>query len=368
MPIEIYPGGDHQFSPNLHLGLWGTDEVTTDNFLLIDAAFGGVGGIEVNGVLVPPTANFINSASVTFGVVGSNITLTAASGPVSFPAVSHEWLNSYSSVTGLFTAAQPAASDLSNGTTGTGAVVLASAIAGFGSGTVTTFSAGNVDSIITSSVATPTTTPALTFALATQTANTVWAGPTTGAAATPTFRALVAADIPAITVPWSSLGNAAANLTLANGAFNTTFDQTAPAVWTWANTTAATVAYLKRVPLVLGTITGTLTNFPVLVSVTVADLATVANGGHVQNASGYDIIFSSTPAGSGSGILPFEVISYSATTGKLVAYVQVPSAATGTQLYILYDNGSISTDQSSAAAVWSNGYLAVYHFGSKNGT
>src|ERR1035438_9793651 len=101
MPIEIYPGGDHQFSPNLHLGLWGTDEVTTDNFLLIDAAFGGVGGIEVNGVLVPPTANFVNSASVTFGVVGSNITLTAASA----------------------------------------------------GGTVTGFSAGNVGSIITSSVA-----------------------------------------------------------------------------------------------------------------------------------------------------------------------------------------------------------------------
>src|ERR1035438_2176201 len=80
MPIEIYPGGDHQFSPNLHLGLWGTDEVTTDNFLLIDAAFGGVGGIEVNGVLVPPTANFVNSASVVFSVVGSNISLTAAGG------------------------------------------------------------------------------------------------------------------------------------------------------------------------------------------------------------------------------------------------------------------------------------------------
>jgi hypothetical protein len=36
----------------------------------------------------------------------------------------------------------------------------------------------------------------LTGALATQTANLVWAGPTTGAAATPTFRALVGADLP----------------------------------------------------------------------------------------------------------------------------------------------------------------------------
>jgi hypothetical protein len=38
----------------------------------------------------------------------------------------------------------------------------------------------------------------LTGTLATQTANQVWAGPTTGAAAAPTFRALQAADIPAL--------------------------------------------------------------------------------------------------------------------------------------------------------------------------
>lgn len=36
----------------------------------------------------------------------------------------------------------------------------------------------------------------LTMTLATQTANTLWAGPTTGAAATPTFRAMVLADLP----------------------------------------------------------------------------------------------------------------------------------------------------------------------------
>ena len=39
-------------------------------------------------------------------------------------------------------------------------------------------------------------TQTLTVSLATQTANTVWAGPTTGPAAAPTFRALVAADVP----------------------------------------------------------------------------------------------------------------------------------------------------------------------------
>ena len=57
--------------------------------------------------------------------VGSS---TVPMSPISFPAVAHFFLNSYNSGTGLFTAAQPSASDLTNGTVGTGAVVLASAL------------------------------------------------------------------------------------------------------------------------------------------------------------------------------------------------------------------------------------------------
>lgn len=71
---------------------------------------------------------------------------------------------------------------------------------GGGVGTVTSFSAGNLSPLFTSSVATATSTPALTFALSTQTANTVFRGPTSGSAAAPTFGALVAADIPLITL------------------------------------------------------------------------------------------------------------------------------------------------------------------------
>lgn len=66
---------------------------------------------------------------------------------------------------------------------------------GGGTGTVTSFSAGNLSPLFTTSVATATTTPALSFALSTQTANTFFAGPTTGAAAAPTFRAMVNADL-----------------------------------------------------------------------------------------------------------------------------------------------------------------------------
>lgn len=68
--------------------------------------------------------------------------------------------------------------------------------AGGGSGTVTSFSAGNLSPLFTTSVATATTTPALTFSLSNANANTVLAGPTSGGAAAPTYRALVAADLP----------------------------------------------------------------------------------------------------------------------------------------------------------------------------
>lgn len=45
----------------------------------------------------------------------------------------------------------------------------------------------------------------LTGSLATQVANTVWAGPSTGVDAAPTFRALVAADIPSHNQAWSTI-------------------------------------------------------------------------------------------------------------------------------------------------------------------
>jgi len=47
-----------------------------------------------------------------------------------------------------------------------------------------------------------TSSGTLTLSLATEAANSVWAGPTTGSAAAPTFRALVAADIPSLSATY----------------------------------------------------------------------------------------------------------------------------------------------------------------------
>lgn len=72
------------------------------------------------------------------------------------------------------------------------------------SGTVTSV-AMTVPSFLSVAGSPVTTTGTLAVTLQTQTANTVFAGPTTGAAAAPTYRALVAADIPSLSATYLPL-------------------------------------------------------------------------------------------------------------------------------------------------------------------
>lgn len=76
-------------------------------------------------------------------------------------------------------------------------------IGGGGGGSVTSFSSGNLSPLFTTNVATATTTPALSFSLSNQSANTIFAGPSSGAAAAPTFRSISGDDIPSIS--WTKL-------------------------------------------------------------------------------------------------------------------------------------------------------------------
>lgn len=90
-----------------------------------------------------------------------------------------------------------------------------------GEGTVTNFTSGDLSPLFTTSVATATSTPALTFTLSTHTANTVFAGPTSGGAAGPTFRSLVTADLPSgvgdVVGPLSTTDNALARFDTTTG-------------------------------------------------------------------------------------------------------------------------------------------------------
>lgn len=105
-------------------------------------------------------------------------------------------------------------------------------------------------------------------------------------------------------------------------------------------------------------------NFPVVFSMTDPNLATSASGGHVTNASGYDIVFSTMP--DCSYLLSWDTETYTASTGNLIAWVKVPtvSASVNTAVYMCYGNSSITTYQGSASSVWSNNYEGVFHLGS----
>lgn len=115
------------------------------------------------------------------------------------------------------------------------------------------------------------------------------------------------------------------------------------------------------------------TNFPVLISGTyngsggVADLRTAANGGKVQNASGFDIGFY-TNSDCTTGKMNWETESYNAATGAVNYWVKIAnlSHTADTVFYVCYGNSSITTDQSSAAAVWDANYKGVWHL--PNGT
>jgi len=105
------------------------------------------------------------------------------------------------------------------------------------------------------------------------------------------------------------------------------------------------------------------TSFPVLISGTYPFLATAANGGRLQNANGYDIVFSSDP--NGQNLLDYEIDSYNGQSGAAAYWVRIPilSHTADTTLYMWYGNPSITGSQENKPGVWSNGYAGVWHFG-----
>lgn len=87
-----------------------------------------------------------------------------------------------------------AGSNVTVTTNATGGLVISSA-AGGGSGTVTDLTVGNLSPVFTSNVATSTTTPAVTYTLSNAASATGLFGPTSGASAPPSYRAIVGSDL-----------------------------------------------------------------------------------------------------------------------------------------------------------------------------
>lgn len=133
----------------------------------------------------------------------------------------------------------------------------------------------------------------------------------------------------------------------------------------------------SRIPGSCGT---TLTDYPMLFSVTDPDLAHTTSGGDVTDLEGDDIVFKAYDDATcgGAGLAPctldHEIERYVSTTGELVAWVRIPSvntasAGSDTVITIHYGNSSITTSTENPAGVWDANHVAVWHLKeSGNGT
>jgi hypothetical protein len=115
------------------------------------------------------------------------------------------------------------------------------------------------------------------------------------------------------------------------------------------------------------------TNFTVLISGTYAEFATTANGGKVKNTVSCgvnsitcpaDLVFTSD-SGCSSPLAGWEIQSYTATTGQIIAWVIVPtlSVSTNTLIYACAGNSAVTTFQGgSAGSAFDSNTQVVYHF------
>ena len=123
-------------------------------------------------------------------------------------------------------------------------------------------------------------------------------------------------------------------------------------------------AYQKTITIDHNRVSGgtDLVNFPVLINISSSpqrdELRFVTNGGHVENLSGWDIIFTD----ANYNRLDHQIVSYTATNGNLVAWVRIPvlSASVNTSILMLYGNPQVTVNPSSSAT-WSSEYVQVMH-------
>ena len=117
------------------------------------------------------------------------------------------------------------------------------------------------------------------------------------------------------------------------------------------------------------------TQFPWLASSTISSLATVGNGGHIQNTttesgSSYtgtvpaDLIFTSDSGCTTD--LNWEIESYNSATGNIIAWISNSSTALShsadTVVYMCYGNSSVTTWQGNVHGVWDSHFVGVWHF------
>jgi hypothetical protein len=121
--------------------------------------------------------------------------------------------------------------------------------------------------------------------------------------------------------------------------------------------------YYRSIAANANKVSGSLSDFPMLVSGAFSYLASASAGGKVQNANGYDIAFFSDSALATQ--LSHEVELYNSASGDFVAWCKLPTltSASATTVYIAYGNQTVTASLANATNVWDSHYKAVYHLG-----
>jgi hypothetical protein len=102
-----------------------------------------------------------------------------------------------------------------------------------------------------------------------------------------------------------------------------------------------------------------LVDFPVLLKMTDLSLRSSANGGHVENNNGYDILVYQSPCDSP---LDYQLEYYDPVTGEINIWVRLPllSTTADTRIYLYYGNPAVIADGSSTNT-WQSSYSAIWH-------
>jgi RHS repeat-associated protein len=121
-------------------------------------------------------------------------------------------------------------------------------------------------------------------------------------------------------------------------------------------------SYRKAITIAHGQVSGSsnLTNFPMAVA-----WASDANLASAAQSSGNDILFTLS---DGVTKLNHEIEQYTSSSGKLAAWVQIPtlSYTTDTVIYMYYGNGSAGNQQQ-ATNTWNSNYQGVWHLAEASG-
>lgn len=120
------------------------------------------------------------------------------------------------------------------------------------------------------------------------------------------------------------------------------------------------MAFTRRGEFVVPALPATLTDFPVLVSITNNDFKLIANGGYVANANGYDIRFFSNLLLTSA--LPFVLKFYDGTTGQIAFWVKLSTMTSGMSLYCGMGDAALNTNISSVSNTFTSIYNNVISF------